>query len=319
MNRWQRRRYDVLRLVCVCVPCLLLGQVSPLGATLQALIDEKSMEGWIKQLDSHNELSRYDAANALARMGPRAAPAIPALIRTLKSRNQLTKPYIGGSHTFGDMAPSEARNALVRIGPAAVPALTQALSHKDALTRVNAAWALWKLEKCTDKVIPVLVSAWTDKILYQTDECIRDDASQALGEIGQEQPAKVLPILLKALDEKDEEVAYAALDSLSVMGRQVKEAVAVLVKRLNDRRDNVARLAGLRLRRVGTPAVSPLVTALTDPNATVRSSAAWTLGGMEPEQVKDALPALRKAVTDPDAEVRKWASWALEMVASRSR
>src|SRR5262249_3702892 len=72
----------------------------------------------------------------------------------------LTKPYEGGIDTYGDQGPPAARDALVRIGPAAIPALTQALENKDALTRVNAAWALWKSEQQPDVVLPVLLAAW---------------------------------------------------------------------------------------------------------------------------------------------------------------
>jgi HEAT repeat protein len=269
----------------------------------------------ISQLREGNEIQRALAAHALGKMGPEAAPAIPDLIRTLKSRRPLQLHF--GSHSCGDVAPGAARKALVRIGPAAIPALTEALKHKDALTRVNAAWALWKLEKCNDRVVPVLVAAWKDRALFTRDECIRYDATAALGEIGREQPGKVLPILRNTLDGEDEEVAFAALRSLSIMGRQVKEAVALLVERLHDRRDTERSEAGSLLREAGPAAVPALVGALACPETTVRECAAWTLGGMKPAQVQSALPALRKATADPDKGVRERAIWALEMVGRR--
>jgi HEAT repeat protein len=271
-------------------------------------------EDWIRQLDEDNEFHRCEAARALGQSGADAAPAVPALIRTLKSRKHLTRPYAGGIFTFGDQAPGEAREALVSIGPPAVPALRAALRHEDARTRVNAAWALWRLEKQPGTVIPVLVEAWRDNALFVRDECIRHDASGALGEIGRTLPEQVLPTLTKTLEDEDVEIACAAIHSLSVMGTQVEQAVRLLVKALTDRREGVSNVAGWRLREVGPAAVPQLVDALTDGDPVLRWRAAWTLGGMQPEQARGAVTALRKATDDPDEEVRKWAGRALERI-----
>jgi HEAT repeat protein len=271
-----------------------------------------SMGDWIKQLDDQDQWVRIQAAQALGTMGPRAKPAIPALIRTLTSRLPLTQPYIGGICTDWDNAPGKAREALVRIGPAAIPALREALRHEDRLVRVNAAWALWELDKRADVVVPVLKEAFYDKHLYIIDECIRADAAVALGNIGTELPEQILPILLKAIE--DEDIVLGAMKSLRVMGPEVKEAVAKLIAALIDKRKGIGNSARLQLGELGSAAVPQLLIALTDKNPSMRARAAWTFSGMEPEVGKDAIAALKKAAADPDEEVRKDANFALKQL-----
>lgn len=276
---------------------------------------ERAVLALSNQLDDGNEWQRMMAATALGELGPKAAPTVPALIRTLKSRKPLTRPYTGGSWTFGNQAPGEARKALVSIGAVAVPALKRALVGGDALTRVNAAWALWELDDNDEQVIPVLVAAWKDKLIFELDECVRNDASAALGAIGRKHPEKILPLLLEAMKEKDEEIVFAAEKSLGIMGTNVKEAVVVLIAALREKREGVSNAAGWMLREIGSPSIPLLVAALTDADPELRSRAAWTLGGMKWNEARGAEPALKRATEDADAEVRKWANWALEQLA----
>ena len=57
-------------------------------------------------------------------------------------------------------------------------------------------------------------------------------------------------------------------------------------------------------------AVTPLIQALRDPNAEVRSQAAWALGLKGDSR---AVEPLRNALNDPDENVRKQARWALDL------
>lgn len=269
----------------------------------------------INQLDDADEWVRSAAALELAELGPSAAPAIPALIRTLRSRKPLTKPYWGGIFTSGDQVPPEAREALIRIGPSAVPALTDALGHEDALTRVHAARALWSLEKQSERILPVLLQAWRDVDLFLTDECIRYEASKALGEVGKEAPDQILPILVGALQGEDEELAATATISLRIVGEADKRAVEALIGLFSDPREGMGNVAGWRLRELGSAALPGLLATLTAEDAQIRWRAAWTIGGMEKAQALPAIPALRAAAKDSDEQVRKWATWALERVA----
>src|SRR5258708_7819801 len=67
------------------------------------------------RLDDLDDSRRDVAPLLLGELGRDAEPAIPALIRALKSRKPLTRPYTGGSLTFGDQVPKDAREALTCI------------------------------------------------------------------------------------------------------------------------------------------------------------------------------------------------------------
>ncbi|OAI48642.1 hypothetical protein AYO44_06680 [Planctomycetaceae bacterium SCGC AG-212-F19] len=183
---------------------------------------------------------------------------------------------------------------------------------------MNAAWALWQLEKRSEVVLPILLQSWKAKDLYLKDECIRNEASQALGEIGQVEPDRVVPVLLKTLEYDDEDVVYAAMYSLRMIGPQEKRVVKALVALLRDRREGVSNYAGWQLRDLGPAVVPPLVAALKDDDAQLRWRAAWTLGGMKVD-AKPAVAALKVATADENENVRRWATWALGQIGSDSK
>jgi len=173
-----------------------------------------------------------------------------------------------------DQTPDAARDALVNIGPAAVPALEQALSNEDALTRVQAAWALADLRRPVEPLLPVLLEAAGDKNVHPWQ------AMRALHLICGDKPEVALPFLEKALHDDNADVADAA---------------------------------GAVLSNLGSAAVTRLLTALKSPNPAVRARAAralrWT--GL-PSPAAPALTALRAACKDEDEKVREEAKKTLE-------
>jgi HEAT repeat protein len=68
------------------------------------------------------------------------------------------------------------------------------------------------------------------------------------------------------------------------------------------------------LVRIGTPAVDPLIHALSHPRPKVRGNAALTLGKIHDSR---AIPPLINALKDRDPEVRMWAAAALAEIPSR--
>ena len=58
------------------------------------------------------------------------------------------------------------------------------------------------------------------------------------------------------------------------------------------------------------PRLRDLIDAVSDPSATIRSAAAWTLGKGAPG-VASAIEALGRALDDPDPDVRRAAALAL--------
>lgn len=76
---------------------------------------------------------------------------------------------------------------------------------------------------------------------------------------------------------------------------------------------NMSEAAADALRRIGQPAVRPLISYLSDPDRAMRLQAAQILSGIGPEAA-EAVPALRQCLQDPDPEVRKWAARALGQI-----
>jgi hypothetical protein len=98
------------------VGLLLVGCSAPEDPKHAAHVQEL-----IKQLHADTENARWEAADELMRMGPRAKAAIPALIENLGDG--------GGPHQIVNVA---AINALLRIGPrASLPPLMEALKSDD--------------------------------------------------------------------------------------------------------------------------------------------------------------------------------------------
>ena len=187
-----------------------------------------------RALDSEDEWTRLAAIRALCKIGPNATQAIPALVRSLKSHQPLTPPFSGGGMTHYDQTPFEARETLVCIGTAAVPALTDALQSRDALTRVNAAWALWKIQSKSQSSLTVLTAAFHEVDHDREDVCIRRVTADALGDIGRQEPERILPILLAGLRE-GQYTGYHAICALRVMAPKEPRALKLLCDR--SRRD----------------------------------------------------------------------------------
>ena len=119
---------------------------------------------------------RIAAMVVLAGIGPRSAPAIPALIRTLNYDET------GSDQTTCVRA--KAAHALGRIGPlaqAAVPALTGLLTDPDWYTRQQGALAIWRITHDANQVVPAL-----SEMLVDPDNTVRQSAALTLSQIGVE-------------------------------------------------------------------------------------------------------------------------------------
>jgi LysM repeat protein len=99
----------------------------------------------IEALHSFDPVERRNAAHQLGRMGERAAPAIPALIRSLGDRARLTAQGRAGKDSPESVAEA-AMLALASLGPPAVEPLVDALKNENPGVRMMAAGALGKIE-----------------------------------------------------------------------------------------------------------------------------------------------------------------------------
>ena len=138
---------------------------------------------------------REEAAEALGRLGPGAAAAVPALVRLFSDPD----PYVQG----------RAAEALGRIGRDAVPALTKALGDRDQTVRWCAAIALSRMGPAARDAAGGLTAALRD-----VSENVRWCAVVALGGIGAP-AAAAAPALLACLHDRDEDVRWGAVLALT--------------------------------------------------------------------------------------------------------
>jgi HEAT repeat protein len=242
-----------------------------------------------------HEYVRGGAAWALGRIGPGAESAVPRLIATLKSKPM---PVVSVRRTVPV--------ALGKIGPAAkpaVPGLVGLLGDADWGVRVNAAAALWRIDRHA-RAIPALV----DMLRFSTGTGPYK-AAVALGSLGPEAEPAVAG-LIGALRHTDADVRRAAARA---RGQNCPAALAALEEALTDPDESTRRYAVEALGWIGQPAVPALIEVLGNDNAQGRLTAARALGRLGPE-AKSAAPALLESVDDADPEVRAAAAAALGQI-----
>jgi HEAT repeat protein len=306
--------------------CLLL----PLAARAQ---DNAAWEGktaceWTGQLKEKDVRARWYAAYSLGQLGPAAVEAAGPLRRILEQEEETQHEYVRataawalgriGAHDEATIAgltktlkssplASVRRNAAEALGMLGEPAKTaaevleKALEDKDAIVRVRAAAALWKIEK-HPKAVPALL-----EILRKGEAPAPYYAAMVLGQLGAD-PETVAPALVEAFHHTDADVRRAATRSLGQIGRAAGPALG---KALKDPDEEVWRSAVEAMGWMGAEAVGPLVKVLEgDGPAAARRAAARALGRLGPE-AKSAASTLTKAAADPNEEVRNAAAKAL--------
>jgi HEAT repeat protein len=153
-------------------------------------------EKLIQQVGDDDLLVRIRALEALAKMGPRAKAAVPALIEALQDEQMVRIRAIA---------------ALKNVGPeakAAVPAIARLLQDKDATIRMQALETLQGMGAQAKAAVPALA-----RLLQDEDATMRLQAVDALQAIGPDaRPA--IPALQQLLDDKDEVVRRSALEAL---------------------------------------------------------------------------------------------------------
>jgi HEAT repeat protein len=189
-------------------------------------LGEAAVPGLIKALEMKEVRPR--AAAILARLGPGAKEAVPALIRAA----QCTDP----------LARHEALLALGAIGPAAkaaVPAAVKALQDLDPNVRYTACYALGKIGPPAQAA-----KAPLQEILGDADPFLGLVAAWALARIApdcSDTAPKAVPLLVRALEDPEATVRLEAATSLRCLGPQAKSAAGALKKTIRDDPSDLVR------------------------------------------------------------------------------
>ena len=185
---------------------------------------------WHSLVDS-NPMIRQAAAGALAKMGPAAQAAKPALLRCLQ----------------GDPSAPVRSNAACALGwlgkdPELIPPLIKALDDQDKEVRRYAAYALSLLSPTSAPAVPKLIERLEDPHMAYM-------AARALGAIGA--PARPsIPQLIKALRRDNSLARMEFVIALGKFGPEAKQAIPDLLVLANDTDPHVKKVAGDTLPQI---------------------------------------------------------------------
>jgi HEAT repeat protein len=304
--------------------CLVLGQI---GA------DAKDAVPAMAALLADKDLFvRREAIMALAEIGPDAAAAVPQLVKALEHEiDRLPATYaLGKIGKATDAAEAVIRKnaeskdvqlanvsvwTLARLHPEdkklvgeATEKLFTALKSKEPRTRAMAARALAALKPGAEIAMPIM-----EKAFEGADEEMVHEALNAISGLG---PAAV-PKLIDAL--KHEKARPYVVYMLGQIGPEAKDAVAELVKLLDDKNADVRSEVPLALGKIGPAAkaaVPALLKALEAQQETDEHAAcgiAHALGKIGPPAA-DAVPALSKAAAGKHEALAAVGAWALVQI-----
>jgi len=174
-----------------------------------------------------DNLRRHFAAALIYRLGPAAAPAVPAIIETLR-----VPPANEGDVMFR----RQAQLALSAIGPEAkdaIPLLIESLASEDLEVRGTACYALGKMGPAAAEAVPEL-----EKRLGELDGGMRTPFIWALMQIrpgDKELEAKAVPLLLEALKHENDLVRQEAATSLGQIGSAATPEVIARLKEMAEK------------------------------------------------------------------------------------
>ena len=204
----------------------------------------------------------------------------------------------------------DAARKLYYIGPsnaAATPQLLEALRDPEADVRRQAALALLAGQAEAADLLPGVTRALRDP-----DPGVRTVAAATLVRLKSAAAAAVLPDLIAGLKDPDEAIRFSAAHYLGELGPEAAPAVPALGQALCDPTCYNPTVYDV-LSKIGAAGVPALVEGLQHGNATVRGTAAFTLGNME-AKASAAVPALREALADSEWSVRFHVAKALKRI-----
>jgi len=227
---------------------------------------------------------RAHARIKLREMGPTALPALleaiegddaefaksarGALARIASENKQIREDpevppiLIEGLGDARDQVRSDSGDALVKLGASAIAPLTEALGKAQQSTKAEIHYVIMRIanedEKALlqkDAVIPVALTA-----LNANEWVTRKAAAEALGKMGD---VKVLPALVRTLEDKDELVVLAAAEAVGEIrkrdpnSKEIGELVSAQVRKLEDKQPEIQKKAAHLLAVIGDQKALP--------------------------------------------------------------
>lgn len=282
-----------LSAISVCLTFLGISFLALVLITPVAIGDNLSempseVRDLVKQLSSTSAIERGKAAHSLGRMGMKAAPAVPLLVKTLGDSSKLVwqsewqkkvkrdafGQVLGKKTSPGD----EAAKALSRIGKPAVKPLIAALKDENPKVRERTVRALGNIKY--NRALQPLVSALSDNTL-----AVRKAAAVALGNM--KDPRAVQPLASALKKETSPHGGYTIAMALGSLG---ESSIEPLLRLLRENNPKVRKQAVRGLGKTKNPRIlDAVITALQDEDAAVRVDAVCALGDIGGSRVVEPL------------------------------
>jgi HEAT repeat protein len=256
-------------------------------------------------LDDDNVSVRVETAYALVEK-EHAKTAIPMLFEALIGKEEREIAWIADAMSFA----GEGRSLL-----------EERITSKRCEFRAGAILAISKMGKrdkpSMEKLRKSLGMAL--KLLKDEDALVRRSASLALMPMVDERSGEIVPEIVDALHDLDEDVRSACCDLLGSIGPSAKASVPELIRSLDDQAAHVRGQAAKALGDIGPVAIEAVPRLIdllrNDKATTVRWRAADGLGGIG-RGAEAAVPALLEVLNDEDEELSRRARGALERIRS---
>jgi HEAT repeat protein len=172
----------------------------------------------ISLLKDSDQGIRMQAAKALGSLGERAQRVLPVLRAALKE---------AALKDDDESVRTHAAHALLQIGPqpaSEVAGLIDSLQDDVEVVRFHAGIALGDLGYAAQPSVPALIHT----ALWDQDPAVRVEAAMALWKIDRNKGPLVIPALIKALADNNELICWIAADYLGQLGSEARQAIPAL-------------------------------------------------------------------------------------------
>ena len=253
-------------------------------------IGPKASPAILAILKAQDEFSRRLAVGALARIKPPGANVVPAMADRMLND---TDPGVRlvAAHCLGDLGPE---------GRVAIPSLVRAVQGSQASLRWEACEALGKMGRHAADAVPTL-------ILCLQGEYYKEDTKPRI-----EPPLRPNA----AYRHPDSRARVAAAHALARIGSAARHALPALKRAFRERDVWIGMSAAYAAILIDGPnedALTVVTLAIRNEDPEVRRDAAWYLGSLGRKAVQ-AIPELERAVEDENARVRTSAEEALDKI-----
>lgn len=168
----------------------------------------------IKGLSDTEEQVWFQCVQLVAKIGPDAADAIPALVDNIENPGRRYRNQVWYRASY----------ALGRIGEAAIPAASGMLGNSNSYVRSAVAKALSWMGTTASKMIPELIPLLDDDAAD-----VRQYVAEALGQIGQESISSLVIVLKSGSSDRARIAALSALAGMGAEAAKTREVIAPLV------------------------------------------------------------------------------------------